>query len=478
MTKDNYEPLLLGLQWHVTTNCSNRCKHCYMYDEKTYENERKNTLSFDGLIKVLDSLKAFEDKYNAKFNNLTFSGGDPLLREDIFKFFEEVNKRKIKISLLGNPETLTESNVKKLKDLNVSSFQMSLDGLEDTHDFFRAKGSFKRTVEKTKLLKKYKIRCNIMFTLFPNNASDLIPLMNYVAEHTDATSFSFDIGCFVGEGKNLSNNFTSKDLHTIFTNYLIEKNKLEKKYTIGFTEKSNLHKIIRLENSLITPNFVNSTPVISGCYNGWYPPSILSDGTALVCRRLPIEVGKLPENSFEDIFLGNVTLKKYRRRSYFTGCKNCDLYSICRGCPANVYSLTQDPFGKSPLCFREDIKKDQIKNSSTYEEPSLNTTYQEEWDFIASHLRFSQNYSEYLKNKDFQFIYVELAQEENKKEEFLKNPAKYVKDYNYNLSEDQIGWLKHLFGENFIFKNYNIKMDEIARQASEKIVNDIYCSKS
>lgn len=474
MKTNDIDPLFLSLQWHVTTNCSNRCKHCYMYDNKTFENERKNTLSLDDLVKILDSLRSFEEKYNTKFSNIAFSGGDPLLRKDIFEFFQEVKKRNININILGNPETLDESIVKKFTKLNIYNFQMSLDGLEKTHDFFRSEGSFKRTVEKTKLLKKYNINCNIMFTLFPTNAKELIPLMNYVAKNTEATSFSFDIGCFVGEGKNLSKNFTSEEIHLLYSEYLIEKDKLEKEYPISFVEKSNLHKIVRLENYLLTQNFTNSTPVISGCFNGWNPPSILSDGTNLVCRRLPIVVGKMPEESFEDIFLNNIILKKFRRRAYFTGCKDCDLYSICRGCPANVYSLTNDPFAKNPLCFRNEIKNKMITNKSSYKEPTLDTSYEEEWNFISSHLKFKQNYEKYLKNKDFQYIYLELAQDWNIKEQFLKNPQKFLKKNKYLLPEEQISWLIYRFGERITNKNYDFKTDIIAKEATEKIVNDIY----
>ena len=46
MTTETLNNLLLPLQWHVTTNCSNRCKHCYMYDDKTYLEERKKTSWF------------------------------------------------------------------------------------------------------------------------------------------------------------------------------------------------------------------------------------------------------------------------------------------------------------------------------------------------------------------------------------------------------------------------------------------------
>jgi radical SAM protein with 4Fe4S-binding SPASM domain len=473
MIKNNDKLIQLSLQWHVTTNCSNRCKHCYLYDKKTFQNEKKNTLSLNDLIKILDNLRDFEKKYNVKFSNIAFSGGDPLLRKDIFDFFNEVKKRKINIIILGNPETINEKTIKKLKNLNINKFQMSLDGLEKTHDFFRSKGSFKRTIEKTNLLNKHDIRCNIMFTLFPNNARDLIPLMNYIVKYTFEASFSFDIGCFVGEGKNLSKNFTSKDLHKIFSDYFNEKNNLEKIYQRKFKEKSNFHKIIRLENNLLTQNFTDLTPVISGCLIGWHPPSILSDGSMLVCRRLPIIIGKMPESSFEDIFLGNSTLKKFRRRIYFTGCQSCDLYPICRGCPANVFSLTQNPFAKNPLCFRKELKNKALKNTSFYTEPDINTTYEEEWNFIASYYLYRQNYTKYLNDKDFQYLYIELIQDKNKKYQFLKNPVKYIKKNKYNLSKDVISWLLYNFGERLACENYDVKMDLIAKKAAQNIIEDI-----
>ncbi len=103
----------LSLQWHITTNCNNRCKHCYMYDANTYLHEKKNTLSLTNLIDILDDLESFEKKYNAKFKHFSISGGDPLAREDCFEFFEEVVRRKKSFSLMGNPETLTEQNVRK-----------------------------------------------------------------------------------------------------------------------------------------------------------------------------------------------------------------------------------------------------------------------------------------------------------------------------------------------------------------------------
>jgi hypothetical protein len=50
-----------------------------MYDEKTYEEERKNELSIKGLIKILDSIDEFEKKWNGRINSFFITGGDPLL---------------------------------------------------------------------------------------------------------------------------------------------------------------------------------------------------------------------------------------------------------------------------------------------------------------------------------------------------------------------------------------------------------------
>ena len=105
----------LNVQWHITTDCSNHCKHCYMFEEKTYKNEKKNTLSLSDLIKILEDFKQFEKKYSTNISNIIISGGDPLLRKDIFEFLYELKKRKKNILLLGNPNTINEKIINEVK---------------------------------------------------------------------------------------------------------------------------------------------------------------------------------------------------------------------------------------------------------------------------------------------------------------------------------------------------------------------------
>ena len=93
--KEDFKQLItvpLSVQWHITTACNNKCKHCYMYAEETYENEKKNTLPLKDLIKILDDFESFEKKYNATSHRFSASLRDILNRLNL-----EVNRKNIQI---------------------------------------------------------------------------------------------------------------------------------------------------------------------------------------------------------------------------------------------------------------------------------------------------------------------------------------------------------------------------------------------
>ena len=445
-------PPAISVQWHITTECENRCKHCYMYDEATFESERRNTLSYDDMMRVLDSFEAFEGKYGARIVNFSITGGDPFLRPDLRKFLTELNRRGKHFRLMGNPETLTEANVELLENLRVQAFQMSLDGLEKTHDAFRSEGSFKRTVEALDALARHGIQSNIMFTLFPINARELIPLMRHVAEKTASNSFSFDLGSFVGNAVTMEKSaFTPEDLRVLFSRYLAEKHELRTSGNpIAMREKPNLLKLTQFENNTYYPMSLENTPVISGCLNAWNSLALLSDGTVLACRRLPIPVGKMPEQSFEEIWLGSELLKKFRRPEYFEACGGCDFYQVCRGCPANAYGLTGNPFAKAPFCFRHRIDRKTEEAGKVRPGPPLSTDYAEEYDFFASKFVMVDKrvVLGFLEDEELRSIFATLVCDEQEKEKFLTHPRNYLHDNGYALDDAQTFFmLNHFSGE-------------------------------
>jgi len=430
----------LTVQWHITTSCGNHCKHCYMYDEATYEHERDHTLSYPDLVRVLDRFTEFEEKRGVRIKYFSISGGDPLLRKEWRDLVAELKRRGKTVRMMGNPETLTEEALSDLAELGVEVFQLSLDGLEKTHDGIRAPGSFRRTVAGLERLRRHGIRPAVMFTLYPENAAELIPLMRFVAEETAAARVSFDLGCYVGEGARLARNLTSARVREIFSLFLAEKERLLRSGSrLTITEKPKLLHLARFEEGSFYPLGLDRAPTLTGCLAGWTSIGVLSDGLALACRRLPLPVGKLPEQSLEEIFLGSELMRRFRRPESYAECGGCDFYQYCRGCPANVYGLTGDPFAPDPFCFRSALERRTPEAERIPPGPPLSWSNDEEFEFWAS--RFvaidGEDARAAADDPGLRRLFVLLAYNAEARRAFLFSPDSYLASRGLTLDDER-----------------------------------------
>ena len=96
----------LSVQWHITSRCMKRCRHCYMFESERYRTEIEQELTFDKMLKILDDISDFENKYNFGVNDFFITGGDPILNPDYEKLLFELKKRGKRTYIMGNPETL------------------------------------------------------------------------------------------------------------------------------------------------------------------------------------------------------------------------------------------------------------------------------------------------------------------------------------------------------------------------------------
>ncbi|MCX6719737.1 MAG: radical SAM protein, partial [Candidatus Staskawiczbacteria bacterium] len=150
------------------------------------KNEEKggNSLSLKDCQKIADDFSFLLKKWSAT-GVISLTGGDPLLYPDFFELFEYLNKtmpKGIRIEILGNPELLDEQTVSRLARLNPYRYQVSVDGLEKTHDGIRHSGSFQSTLNALHLLKKHGIKTTVMFTVSNENIRELVPVIDLVAE--------------------------------------------------------------------------------------------------------------------------------------------------------------------------------------------------------------------------------------------------------------------------------------------------------
>lgn len=334
-----------SMQWHITDRCDQRCKHCYIYEGK----DKKCSLELElNILKMIleDFIKSCERLDKDPF--LVITGGDPLLYGRIWEFLEMVQQHNINFGLLGNPFHLSYEVVKRLEELGCTNFQMSLDGLKETHDYICKPGSFDATLDALKYFESSKIHTAIMTTVSKTNIAEISELVDIVVKHK-VGNFGFARYCPNPEDFDLM--VTPEDYRD-FLDKMWEKYMLYEDCDTRFALKDHLWKLYLYEKGMFNPDEVDNPNdlILDGC--GITHITTLADGTVYACRRSETPVGKVPEESFYDIFTGP-EMDKYRQYENFSSCSKCELKNFCRGCPSVTKCLTGDFYGKDPQCWKK-----------------------------------------------------------------------------------------------------------------------------
>jgi 12,18-didecarboxysiroheme deacetylase len=151
--------------WNVGRRCNLRCVHCYSGSgDRHYEGEL-TTAEGKALIGDLADFGA---------PVILFSGGEPLMRPDILELIASARERGVRSVLSTNGTLITPALARELKRLQLSYVGISLDGLEQTHDRFRAvKGAFRRAMAGLEACQNEGIKVGLRFTINRRNSQDV-----------------------------------------------------------------------------------------------------------------------------------------------------------------------------------------------------------------------------------------------------------------------------------------------------------------
>ncbi|WP_408955593.1 putative heme d1 biosynthesis radical SAM protein NirJ1 [Natroniella sp. ANB-PHB2] len=135
-TKKDKGPVVV---WNMTRTCNLSCTHCYSdSDYKDYSGELTTT----------EAKKFIDDLADFNVPVLLFSGGEPLLRKDIFELADYTAQKGIRPTISTNGTLISRDIARRLKDIGVGYVGISLDGMEATNDRFRGKkGAFKEALK-------------------------------------------------------------------------------------------------------------------------------------------------------------------------------------------------------------------------------------------------------------------------------------------------------------------------------------------
>ena len=342
-------------QWHITDNCDQRCRHCYLFAEDAALN--CVSTPFDQLIMTLDQIE-MDAQERAAVPYLVVSGGDPLLHPRFWDFAGELHKRGIQWCILGNPFHLNEEVCKKLYQLGCMSYQQSMDGLKKFHDYMRKPGSFDATLHAIKLLNDAGIKATLMATVSRQNLEDVLACMDIAVKH-HAFGFGFARYCATSPEKALEAYPSPEEYRDFLLRYYQKAKAFQKAHCdTDFAFKEHLFTLLRYElGEFKPPQYSIDHPdiVYDGCHLG-KTCAILPDGTVMACRRMDSRLGNAGSDMLHNITTSDLC-KSYVNVSNIKKCKDCELLQWCRGCRAAGFNVTGDLQCEDPCCWKIINKK-------------------------------------------------------------------------------------------------------------------------
>ncbi len=336
-----------AFQWHITDECDQRCKHCYIFSE--CENKKIDSMTWEEIQKTFSNCLDFCETFG-RTPHFYLTGGDPILHKNFWQLLELFRKNNFPFTIMGNPFHLDENVCKKLKSFGCKKYQMSIDGMKATHDFFRKPGSFDCTLEKIPVIKSAGIRSAIMTTVSKKNISEVPQIIDAVAGLADI--FAFARYCPTSSEKSVGispleyRNFL-KVCHKKFSDY--EAAGCE----TYFNRKDHLWTLFEFEEKIFKiPDDAEKNIIYGGCNCGNSHLTILPNGNVLACRRVAdSKVGNVFEDKLADIWLDE--MEKFRDFDKFKKCSRCELLAWCRGCPAVATGTTGNFYDADPQCWKE-----------------------------------------------------------------------------------------------------------------------------
>jgi radical SAM protein with 4Fe4S-binding SPASM domain len=160
--------------WNVTRTCNLRCVHCYTDSE---------SVSYEGELDTKEGKKLIDELADFSIPSLLFSGGEPLMRKDLFELIEYAAGKGVRPVISTNGTLIDKEKAGKIRDSGVVYVGISLDGMEEVNDRFRGmEGAFRRAMEGFDNCREVNQRVGLRLTLTHMNYLDLNRIFDFIEE--------------------------------------------------------------------------------------------------------------------------------------------------------------------------------------------------------------------------------------------------------------------------------------------------------
>ncbi|MGE5554018.1 MAG: radical SAM protein [Betaproteobacteria bacterium] len=344
--------------WNTTNRCNLKCKHCYIgAEDRVYEGELTNA-----------EAKAFiADLGEMQVPVLLFSGGEPLVRSDLYELGAFAAERGLRPVISTNGTLITPEAAKKIKEAGFQYVGVSIDGAPETHDGFRGiRGAFERAVEGIRNSLAAGNKTGIRFTINRYNYKDLEAVLNLV-EKEKIPRFCMYHLVYAGRGREMVDFDTTLEEKRATIELLIRK-------TLDFRKRGVEAEILTTDNHAdgaylyryVQEHFPERAEEVwqllkmhGGCSAGTKMSNVDPRGNVHACQFWGHRtLGNIRERKFSEIWRD--TQDEFRnlmrnKAAHVKGrCAECKYKEVCGGCRIRAEVVHDDTWAEDPACYLTD----------------------------------------------------------------------------------------------------------------------------
>ena len=337
MSNSGYVPNLvnkpLWLLAELTYACPLQCPYC---SNPLDFAKHKDELSTDDWIRVLRQARAMGAA------QLGFSGGEPLVRQDLEVLIAEARKLGFYSNLITSGIGMDEKRIANFREAGLDHIQVSFQASsEELNNFIAGTDAFRHKVEMAKLVKKYEYPMVLCFVLHRRNIDQIGDVLELAvaleADYVELATTQYYGWAYYNREQLLPTREQLSRAEPIAHEY---QNRMKGKMKIYY----------------VVPDYYENRP--KACMNGWGAVflTIAPDGTALPChaaRQLPgLTFPNVKDHSVEWIWNESPGFNKFRGYEWMKEpCRSCpEKTKDFGGCRCQAYMLTGDPTNADPVC--------------------------------------------------------------------------------------------------------------------------------
>ena len=337
------------IAWEITRRCNLRCVHCRSSSQ--LEVEGHPDFSLDEAKRVLDDIHSYASPV------VVLSGGEPLLRPDVFDIARYGTALGLRMCLATNGSLVTADTCRQITESGIRMVSLSLDGsTAAVHDDFRNQpGAFDGVMNAIRLFNAHNIDF-LVNSSFTKRNQDEAPKIHQLVKSLGATAWYLFMIVPTGRGEEIMAELIPPDEYEAMLNWHYDMEKEEDELLVRPTCAPQYYRVVLQRAKQEGERFKRRTLKFStggskGCLAGQLICMIDVDGNVLPCSYFPLPAGNIRTQSFREIWEQSPLFLEMRDfAGYKDHCGRCEYLNVCGGCRARAWAVTGDYLAGEPFC--------------------------------------------------------------------------------------------------------------------------------